>query len=65
MPCCKSAEWFFRVSGICLDLLTLTSVAGLEWAEPARALREGGGRGASLLGSFEVRPGCVPRRRGG
>jgi hypothetical protein len=45
---------FYRVSGICLDLLVLGSVSSLEWAEPIRDLREGGGRGASLLGSFEL-----------
>ena len=49
-------EWFYRLSGVALDLLTLASLAGLEWAEPLKALRSGGhksGRGADLLGSFE------------
>jgi hypothetical protein len=47
-------DWFYRFSGICLDLLTLGSLAALEWRTPLVALREGGGRGASLLGSFEA-----------
>jgi len=50
-------EWFYRVSSLALDLLTLGSLAGLEWKEPLKALvgRDGhaSGRGADLVGSFE------------
>jgi hypothetical protein len=50
----RRADWFYRFSGLCLDLLTLGSLASLEWRAPLLALHEGGGRGATLLGSFEV-----------
>jgi len=56
-------EWFYRVSSLALDLLTLGSLAGLEWKEPLQALvgRDGhaSGRGADLVGSFEGEHACI------